>query len=87
MWDQRPPALYPIVDAPTLICVAASSNTPDWTSTKAKQVAVARAGLPWSAVHWFDETDHDIHVHRPDALAQLFLDTLAEGIWHKACKD
>ena len=86
MWDQRPPSLYPNVSAPTLICVAASSKTADWTSVKAKQVAVARAGLPWSAVHWFDETDHDIHVHRPDELAELFLETLENGIWHNGCK-
>ena len=85
MWEQRPAQLYPKVTAPTLICVAASSNAPDWTSRKAKQVAVAQAGLPCCDIHWFDETDHDIHVHRPSALAQLFLDTLTEGIWHTGC--
>ncbi len=81
MWEQRPAALYPQVAAPTLICVAEARQDPHWTALKAKQVAVAQAGLPQAAVHWFENTDHDIHVHRPGALVQLLLDTLQNGFW------
>lgn len=78
MWDQRPQTLYPQVTAPVLICVAHSGD--DWSERKRALVAAAQTGLPRSEVHWFSATDHDIHVHRPDALAELFLQAQA-GIW------
>lgn len=81
MWEQQPTALYPRVTAPTLICVAASDQQPDWTTLKARQVTAAQAGLLNADVRWFDNTDHDIHVHRPQALADLFLETLQAGLW------
>jgi len=81
MWQQRPTALYPQIREPVLVCAAADPKNSDWMAVKAKQIAAAQAGLLRSAVHWFDNTDHDIHVHRPDALADLFLETLHHGIW------
>lgn len=81
MWEQHPAALYAQVAAPTLICVAQNRTDPHWTALKAKQVAAAQASLPLSVVRWFENTDHDIHVHRPQALARLLLDTLKTGIW------
>ena len=32
---------------------------------------LAWPGLPQAAVHWFADTAHDIHVHRPAVLATL----------------
>lgn len=81
MWEQRPAALYPRVTAPTLICVAENRQDPRWTALKSQQVAAAQAGLPLSFVQWFENTDHDIHVHRPEALARLLLETLQNGFW------
>jgi pimeloyl-ACP methyl ester carboxylesterase len=52
-----------------------------WTAQKRKLVTAAEAGLPRCEVHWFPATDHDIHIHRPDELAQLFLRAVQEGIW------
>ncbi|NJN94052.1 MAG: alpha/beta hydrolase [Anaerolineales bacterium] len=78
MWDQRPQTLYPQVTAPVLICVAHSGD--DWSERKRKLVAAAQTGLPRSEAHWFPATDHDIHVHRPNALAELFLQA-QHGIW------
>ncbi len=79
LWEQRPRELYPQVTAPVLVCVADSGDA--WTEHKRKLVAAAQAGLPRAEIHWFPATDHDIHVHRPDALAELFLQAVQEGIW------
>ena len=82
LWEQRPPHLYAKVQEPVLICPADNGNA-EWFGVKTKQVAAAEQGLARAEVHWFHETAHDIHVHRPDALAQLMLDSLASGIWRE----
>jgi pimeloyl-ACP methyl ester carboxylesterase len=82
MWNQEPSGLYPRISAPTLICAAASQADPEWTNNKIKQVTNARAALPNCKVSWFDNTDHDIHVHKPVALAELLLETIQNGFWH-----
>lgn len=83
MWEQRPPALYGLVTAPTLICVAEVPTNPEWNSVKARQVMAAQTALVISEAIWFANTDHDIHVHRPKELADLLLNSLENGIWHK----
>ncbi len=84
MWEQQPTQLYPRVVAPVLICPAEDPKHPDWTAIKSKQVAAAQTGLPRCEVHWFENSDHDIHIQRPQRLAALFLETLAGGAW-QAC--
>lgn len=79
LWEQRPRELYPQVTLPVLICPAESGGP--WLEVKRQQVAAAQAGLPQVEVHWFPATDHDIHVHRPAALAELFLRSVEGGIW------
>ena len=81
LWEQRPGDYYPQVEAPVVIAVAADGKNPEWMAVKAAQVAAAEAGLPVTSVHWFEETDHDIHIHRPAALAHLFRQELAHGVW------
>lgn len=80
MWAQRPGQLFPQVQEPVLICPARVGD-PERSAVKAIQVAAAEQGLPHSRTHWFENTDHDIHVHRPEALASLMLDALAGGFW------
>ncbi|MEZ4709549.1 MAG: alpha/beta hydrolase [Caldilineaceae bacterium] len=58
---------------PVLICVAEDGRNPERMQMKRMQVAVIESALRHATVHWFPETDHDIHVHRPHALAQLML--------------
>jgi pimeloyl-ACP methyl ester carboxylesterase len=79
MWEQEPQTLYPQVTTPVLICPAGGDA--GWLEIKRKMVAAAQAALPRAQVHWFPATDHDIHVHRPDALAELFLRAVENGIW------
>lgn len=81
MWEQRPGHLYPQVKAPVLICPANNGGDPERLAHKQEEVAAASAGLPKATVHWFKQTDHDIHVHRPLELAQLLLLHTREGIW------
>lgn len=81
MWDQRPVKFYPQVIEPVLVCAAKDDNNPTWTAAKSEQVGTLQAGIGRCTVRWFDHTDHDIHVHRPRALASLLLETLNNGIW------
>jgi pimeloyl-ACP methyl ester carboxylesterase len=74
LWDQRPPRLYVRVDTPVLIAAAEDADNPEWMAVKHRQVAAAASLLLHAEVHWFADTAHDIHVHRPEALADLMLD-------------
>ena len=80
LWEQQPLDLMPLVREAVLICPARTGDS-TWTAAKEVQVADAHAVLTRAQVHWFDDTDHDIHQHRPAALAALFLSALREGIW------
>ncbi len=83
MWEQSPRSLYPQVTTPVLICVAESNGNPDWAEIRAKQVTAAEDNLPNVSVQRFENTDHDIHIQRPETLTNLFLETLNQGIWSK----
>ena len=70
LYDQRPSALYPLVDRPVLLCPAADPAD-DAEHATAKRGAVARALdlLPSAAVTWYEDTMHDIPLQRPAQLA------------------
>lgn len=76
MWEQRPRDLYHRVQVPVLIAVAQNSRQAMWTTQKAQQVGVAQTSLRDVTVQWFAETDHEIHLQRPDALVTSMLDWL-----------
>jgi pimeloyl-ACP methyl ester carboxylesterase len=65
LYDQRPAALYPLVDCPVLLCPAGDEHA------GAKRDAVDRALelLPSANVTWFEDTMHDIPLQRPAELA------------------
>jgi pimeloyl-ACP methyl ester carboxylesterase len=80
--DQRPPALYPLVDCPVLLCVAADPAD-GGAHTEAKRGAAARALelIPSATVTWYEDTMHDIPLQRPaDLAAELarFADSVKE---------
>jgi pimeloyl-ACP methyl ester carboxylesterase len=83
LWEQRPGQLYPRVEEPVLICPATSADNPERSALKRAEVAAAETGLGQVSVHWFPETDHDIHMHRPVALAESFLAALQTGVWQE----
>jgi len=80
MWEQDPTTLYPRVAAPVLICPAERGTSADQARAE-RMVAAAEVGLLRSRTEWFRHTDHDIHAHRPQALADLFLRELETGLW------
>lgn len=81
LWEQRPADLYAQVADPVLICPARKGQDQAQIETKEREVAVAHEKLPNAAVHWFDYTDHDIHVQRPQRLADLLIEQARSGIW------
>ena len=80
LWEQKPTEVYARASAPTLIAVADARNR-DRHDHKEAAVAAAAAALPQSSLRWFTDTAHDIHVHRPDALADWILEALEEGFF------
>ena len=77
LWEQRPGELYSRVQAPVLIVAAEDPHNPAWMAVKRQQVDAAQAGLAQVSVHWFADTAHDIHVHRPKQLAAVMLSAAA----------
>jgi pimeloyl-ACP methyl ester carboxylesterase len=70
LYDQRPPALYPLVGCPVLLCVV-DDPADDGAVAEAKRGAAVRARnlLPSATVTWFEDTMHDIPLQRPAELA------------------
>jgi pimeloyl-ACP methyl ester carboxylesterase len=64
LWEQRPEALFPLVDCPVLLCPAG-----DPAGVKLAAVADALALFPSATVTWFEDTMHDIPLQRPVELA------------------
>jgi len=79
LWEQRPAALYPLIQRPVTIVVAEDGGNPTWLEAKRAQVNAAEQGLAQVDVHWLADTAHDIHVHRPAALAALMAADLEQG--------
>ena len=80
LWEQRPSELFSSVREPVLICMAGGGSA-EWVALKRSQVAKAAQRIPKNQVVWFEDADHDIHVHRPQQLAAHFLDARKTGIW------
>lgn len=78
MWDHHTSQVYARVEEPVLLCPAARGD-PARIALKRQGVERAAAALAHARVHWFEDTDHDIHVHRPEALASVILDAVADG--------
>jgi len=72
IYEQDVESLFSKVREPVLICAAEDGR--EWASRKRKQVAIAQAKIRQANVHWFEETAHDIHVDRPQTLAEMMLE-------------
>jgi pimeloyl-ACP methyl ester carboxylesterase len=81
IWAQRPGDLYPHVLVPVYIAVAEDGRNADRLALQRQQVAAAVKGLPRVRVERFPATDHDIHIHRPAALAASLLHEATAGLW------
>ncbi len=74
LWEQRPPELYPRVKCPVLLLPALvesrGSHNAQATARKRADVARAQELLPHGHTLWFEDTVHDIPLHRPQELAE-----------------
>jgi len=82
MWDEPASMTMPRIECPTLIVPA--GPTPEragseFAETRRRMVDAAEKGLKNARVHWIPETIHDIGYHKPQELAQVIGDFLAEG--------
>lgn len=78
MWHQQPTKLYPQLTVPLLVAIALSGG--DWDAAKRSMAANADRLTDNIELAWFDHTDHDIHVQKPDALSALILNWLESVI-------
>lgn len=73
LWEQRPSEHYANIDCPVLFAVAereAEGRAQEWMQMKREAVEAAQALLRDCQVRWFQDTIHDIPLHRPKDLAQ-----------------
>jgi pimeloyl-ACP methyl ester carboxylesterase len=79
LWEQRPAELLPLLQCPVLLLPARqSSDQPEWQSNKKSAIERALAIQARSRVRWFEDTVHDIPLHRPDELAEELLTFAAQ---------
>ena len=80
LWEHRPSSLFGRVTAPTLVVLAENRDLL-WNRQKRREAARAQAALARCRVHWFPDTDHDVHVHRPADLTAVIFDALRDGFF------
>lgn len=81
MWGEPPSVTLPNIQCPTLIVPA--GPRPDraggeFSRTKTVMVEAAARAVPNNQVCWIPETIHDIGYHKPDQLAQVIGEFLAQ---------
>jgi pimeloyl-ACP methyl ester carboxylesterase len=80
MWEHHSSEQYARVEEPVLLCPAARGD-PARIAMKREGVERASASLRRARVHWFEDTDHDVHVHRPNELARVILEAVGDGFF------
>ena len=80
IWDDPPSPLYRRVDAPVLVALA-DSGLDERQRVREETAADAASKLRRAEVKRFDGAPHDIHVDRPDELADWILDALSRGFF------
>jgi hypothetical protein len=85
LYEQNAAELYPRVRCPVLLAPAAPPAPRDeraeqFLGLKREGVALAQQLLPRSHTHWFEDTLHDIPLHRPDELAEVIESFIDENL-------
>ncbi len=80
MWQQDPNGLYAQVTTPVL-ALAAGPQDPERAEQKRQGLETFEQLIAHCRSNWFEQTDHDIHVHRPDELTTLMRDSLEDGFF------
>ena len=82
MWDDPASVTLPRIECPTLIVPAGPSAEragSEFAEMRLRQVEAAEKAIKDCRVHWIPETIHDIGYHKPQELAQVIGDFLAEN--------
>ena len=78
LWEQRPRALYPLVEVPVLL-LPCDDGSPS-NHYRREEVAAAEAGLHRSRTVW-QAADHDVHAQHPRRVAGLLMECVADGFF------
>jgi len=81
MWDEPASMTMPRIQCPTLIVPAGPTSEragTEFAETRRRMVDAAEKNLKDGRVYWIPETIHDIGYHKPQELAQVIRDFLAE---------
>ena len=81
MWDEPASMTMPRIQCPTLIVPAGPTSEragTEFAETRRRMVDAAENNLKDGRVYWIPETIHDIGYHKPEELAQVIGDFLAE---------
>ena len=82
MWDEPASMTMPRIQCPTLVVPAGPMPEragSEYAQTRRRMVDAAERCLKDARVYWVSETIHDIGYHKPQELAQVIGDFLAEG--------
>jgi len=77
LYYQRPSQLFPKVTSPTLIAAAPGASA-GRREAKHHEVEAAANSLERVRVRWFEDSGHDIHIERSEALVAWMLEALDE---------
>jgi pimeloyl-ACP methyl ester carboxylesterase len=80
LWEHDHRAALPQISTP-ILTIAAGPSDPGRAAQKRSALDAFAAAAPHCRAVWLDRTDHDIHVQRPEMLARLMLDALADGFF------
>lgn len=82
MWGEPPSVVLPRITIPALVVAAgprADRANSQFSRQREVMVAAAETALPNGRVHWIPDTIHDIGYHKPQELASVIREFLAEG--------
>ena len=82
MWDEPASMTMPRIQCPTLVVPAGPMPEragSEYAQTRRRMVDAAERCLKDARVYWVSDTIHDIGYHKPQELAQVIGDFLAEG--------
>ncbi|MGI8684073.1 MAG: alpha/beta fold hydrolase [Acidimicrobiales bacterium] len=79
LWEHRPSLVFPDLDVPVLLITADSGDA--WSSDKRAATDRATKLLRRGRSHWISPADHDIHVQKPELVANLLLEAVDDGFF------
>ena len=79
LWGHKPSTRFSTLGVPALFVFAGGSGT--GPPGKHESARAAEAATPSARVHWFEDSDHDIHAQHPVELAALLDLQVREGFF------